>query len=178
MAIAYAHIRRRSAEGDLDKLVFRGCNKRRLLFELGVLMGDPPRIDTWRGLLGLEYRQLKAAVARMEKCADEISALNSGVTARGLMDAEPRYRLFRLLPRQLRLCARFWWVYSKASLRPRAHPSLNAAKSRLTRHVIEMTGKPHDREVSALISATLGKTYDAVAHRAWRNSRGIRSPKS
>jgi hypothetical protein len=42
-------------------------------------------------------------------------------------------------------------------------------KARLTLYVKHETGRFHDREVSALIGAVTGETYDETAHRAWRH---------
>jgi len=57
----------------------------------------------------------------------------------------------------------------KSKWAKRRNLAANTIKRLLVQHVIEKTGRPHDREVSALISAIRNKTYDENAHRIWRN---------
>lgn len=58
------------AEEELEQLVAAGCERERLLFDLGNLLRDAD-LDTWPGLLGFDRKQTQAAVRRMRKSAGD-----------------------------------------------------------------------------------------------------------
>jgi len=155
------------AQKTLARLVDKGCSRERILFDLGNLLRDTD-LDTWKGLLGFNGKQTQAALRRMRKTADELERINASLMGEAVRYSHPKLQFAVTLPDAIRLFAKLWEKVARG-VTPRKRILLNTVKRRLVQHVIDSTGRPHDREVSALIAAvTPQSTYDEVAHRMWR----------
>jgi hypothetical protein len=166
------------AQEDLDQLVALGCDRKRLLFDLGNLLREPHELDSWEGLVGFKPKQTQTVLKRIRTCADEIEHIQTSLMGEALIRSSAKFRELSTLPAMLQQFALAWDAVTK-SVRPRNRLALNTIMERLVQHVIERTGKPHDREVSALIDALrpAKKPYDETAHRVWR-SRHMRQRKT
>ena len=172
MTMAGVLIRKREAEGDLDRLVNKGCDRARLLVDLGNLLFDPADLDTWEGLIGYDREGTRKALGTVRDAATAIDRIQRSLIGKCMvrkwMVQYPEFREFSVLPERLRFFADSWELISKEA-KPRKNLAATTIIWQLVQHVIEKTGRPRDREVSALISAIRNKPYDENAHRIWRN---------
>ncbi len=164
-----AAIGRRVALADLDCLVDRGCVRQDLLVHLAVLRDTDHSLDAfawWAG--GLNRRQVKAAVQRIERSATEVERLTH-TPVRALLAQNPQATALVSLPTTLRTCAAVLNDLLKET--KRNHLTADLSVARLVRYVKECTGRFHDREVSALVSAVRPTTVDSPdAHKEWRRA--------
>lgn len=152
----------------IERLVKDGCDGAVLLTHLeGILRTK--RVDRWKKLtVGIRPRQIRAAVKRMRKCADEVEVLNSGLAARLLVREFPELEPLLALPQMLRASAGIWAELPKRLGRVRPEN-----QRKLMEHVIDRTGKPHHEEMASLIGAARGSEFDVVALRMWCTKEGL-----
>jgi hypothetical protein len=162
------------ASPDFDHLVGLGC-RRDVLLDFLVWIGPCAQIeDSQAALTGYPRSKLKTVLNRMRKCADEVEVLVSLGHTNSLLSGRLSFPLSKevlWIPADLRLYADYIESIMRVpSLHPRSHLTRNIAVSNLVMAVKTTTGRFHDREVSALISAVLDRpNYDELAHRQWRS---------
>ena len=153
------------------RLTAKGCDRTSILENLVHLVRDAPKIDSWRGIVGMEPRHPKSALKRIRNCADKVEQINSQPISHFLLFSVPDniYRDFLRIPELLR-------AYTKAlqhclkHIRPKAGHARLGAQMALVQHVKKKTGSWHDKEVAALISAVLDKDgYIAGNLKSWRS---------
>jgi hypothetical protein len=187
MSLAAALIRENEAEGDFYRLVNLGCDSRILLLHLGNLLFDPANLDNSKSLIGFDRKRTQTALDTVRAAAADIDRILGSLMGKAMAyQYGQKFHEYAVLPKKLRLLADYWELMSKWA--KRRNLAANTIKQLLVQHVIEKTRRPHDREVSALISAmqraefrggrrpcpgrvqpVLNKPYDEVAHRMWRN---------
>ncbi len=164
-------IRDHEASNDLVELVDDGCNRRRLLLYLDFLR-NPYRDfqDDWETFFGVGDRKTAQRTAeRFRGIADEIERINDrGLFSWWLRLTDPKLRKFIELPNLIRRYSQILEAPSK--IKPKKqHPIFNAVQATLVKYVKLKTGRSHDRQVSALISAVLDKSYTEDDLRSWRH---------
>lgn len=169
------------ASSDLGRLVDLGCNRDELL-DLLVYIGPYAEIeDSQEALTGFRRSKLKTVLKRMRTCADEVELLLSLGHTESLLCGGPPSPLEKELPwvpTNLRLYADYVEsIMDDSSLHPRSHFTRNIALSQLVLVVKAATGKYRDKEVSALVSAVLGRpNYGELAHEQWRSEQRKSTP--
>ena len=147
---AHAHV-------DFNRLVDKGCDPIELWDHLQLLKKPPFLSDDWKQIFRMQPRQVRQALARIKKCADDISRLNTY-----------KFRLltnFRKGLEKLPDLLREFISEVETILRnggPQQHPALNTARCLLVQYVKDKTGKFYDKEVSSLIRV------DYYSHGMWR----------
>ena len=180
-----------SATLALEKLISCGCTREELLFRLLLLHSKTTASNTWQRLIGMERRQIKSATSGLARCAGQVARINRSQVFMLLCQKAPavweslypRIRepgiegMIAKLP--LILC-----TYEKTleqcskEFQPGKRFNLHAAKEEFVKYVCAKTGKPHDREVSAMISAMLDDdNYSPDDHLQWRKRRGLACPR-
>jgi hypothetical protein len=162
------------ADSDLRALVEGGCSRAELLglLELAFLTDE-----SWKKLLGVDLRKIKATMKQINKCADEIDQLNRSELIHRLSIEHRDPRFVRIhesptLPDQLRKYASLIESLPQV-FGPKHKVTMNAWKAWIVATISEDTGKNHDREVSSLIAAVLDdSSYSEKAHQAWRLKHG------
>jgi hypothetical protein len=147
---------RHSSLSDFETLVAEGCERQRLLDQLGwVFIVD----SSWEHLLGNNLASLRKTVGDVRRCAALIEQLDK---TRLIHDVTLEFEVPRVaalregasLAKRLRMYANELERLPSA-FGPRWKHMLNAWKARMCALVILGTGKFHDREVAAIISAVL-----------------------
>ena len=163
-------LRQHHALQSLDRLLACGCERRMLL---AALAGLRPAVDLddFREWVGVDRKTLRARLRRLRACADEIEEQHLGIV--GLLfqlSKQPAHAGWLDLPRRLReysdVIERFGHFIRPKG--PRKGHAWHIRVSTIVHHVVDRTGKPHDKEVSELINAVLGKEYDVATHKMWR----------
>ena len=154
----------------LEALVKAGCDRAQLLTALDlVFLTD----ESWEGLLGMDLRAFKRAMKQIADCADTISRLENSeliwyvsVQAR-LPDFSATYEK-PTLPERVRDFARRLQKL-RSFYGPDHRPRYHIWKVHIVAMVLEATHRPHDPEVSELISAIRDDAkYSEKAHQKWR----------
>jgi hypothetical protein len=161
-----------SAKTSLAALERYGCRRDELLALLQVaFMTD----ETWKDLVGMDLRALRAALRQIKSCADVIERLNHSVLINSV-SLELRYPQFVDIHKRPTLSTRLQaYAGSVESLLrlfgPKLRPMMHGWKTLLVATVMEDAGRPCDKEVSAIMAATLQADYSEKAHQKWRLGR-------
>jgi hypothetical protein len=153
----------------LQKLVVAGCREQVLLSHLMALGNADPRLVDLGWWTGMSRPQVKVERQRLLEYADATQALLDRPIKAILVgrSGQSRSVLALALPRILRVLADvLLQLLTEASGRKRLHHDI--ALAGLVRYVQACTGRPHDREVSELVSAVLDREYFEQAHQQWR----------
>jgi hypothetical protein len=166
------------ATKDLQTLCNAKCDRVFLLWLLHWFSNEPifpllknwvykPGVRTAKQMFGITSKQLRKLVSEMNDIAMQVEKVNRRFEFGILMSVEHLWPLLSL--------QRFLRLYSKLLQDGARHFGRgsdgyhNIAKGRLTTYVRIQTGKFHDKEVAALISAVSGnEKYDETSHRRWR----------
>ena len=156
----------------LDKLVTAGCKRNELLAFLSMATFAD---DCWKKLVGTGLRNYRRNIREIENCANLIERLNRSkllwLLTRATGHADARFAEIHrspTLPEQLRKYADNLSCLPEV-YGPKRKLARHAWKAFIVANVIEVTGTPHDPEVSALIAAVLDDDrYGEKAHQAWR----------
>ncbi len=160
-------ILKHNAIPSLDALVSEGCDPVLILSVLQALRSQWPHVDNWKKLTGMTLDQTKRFIEAIRRTADGIQETHSHALGFLLIQSESTKCLTHL-PTFLRRYAQQLQAATKL-FGPRKHAISKVWKCHLISHVLNATGKPHDKEVSELISAALnGQTYTADVHKVWR----------
>jgi hypothetical protein len=163
-----------AADTQLRTLVDGGCSRSELigLLDLAFLADE-----SWKSLVGMNLRKLRATIRQIKDCAASIDRLNrSDLIHR--VSLEYRDIRFASVHESPTLADRLRdYANLIESLRqdygPKRRVSMNAWKAWIVAIVTEDTRKNYDREVSSLIAAVLDNPkYSDKAHQAWRLKHG------
>jgi hypothetical protein len=161
----------------LETLCAANCDVQRLLWLLHWLSKEPvfpifrgwaykPGVRNVEGLFGMTSKKLRRLVTQINAVAAKVERVNRKFEFGVLLLAEPINALQRL-PDFLRVYAKLLQDGARHFGR-RSDVYHNIAKARLTAYVKFRSGRFHDKEIAALISAVSGNVYDETDHRTWR----------
>jgi hypothetical protein len=166
---------------DLQALARFGCNREGLISVLEIAgLAD----DSWTTRLGrgMDRRKFLSIMEQIRECANLIARLNRSELIHTL-SVELRDPWFAALhnrptlPERLRYYAQSFELLPKV-FGPRRRNREDSWKALLVAQVLEDTGRPHDKQVSALIAAVLDlRKYSEQAHGKWRRNHGAQIKK-
>lgn len=135
---------------NLASLCDEGCEREELLWLLSACCG-PTSVLSTQQIFGRGVKLLNRNLQQIRNCADLAAGLNRSLFG-ALLRATPGGTTFQSVPENLRALADL--VEAAKRDFKNAEWFLSTAKIRLTDHVMYKThdGKPHDSEVSGLIS--------------------------
>lgn len=154
---------------DLDDLVTAQCDRDELLAYLSMANFVD---ESWKKLVGAGLKTYRRNIREIEHCANLIERLNrSKLLWLSISHPDPKFvgiHRSPTLPEQLRRYADNLRNLPE-TFGPKRSLGRHAWKALIVAKVTKVTGKPHDREVSALIAAVLdNRRYGVKAHQAWR----------
>jgi hypothetical protein len=124
--------------------------------------------ESWEGLTGMPRRYLRSMPGRLRASAGELDRFNSSFLG-WFLAVESGLRYLHSTPRLLRRCAEV--IEEQLEIAgPKRRPFHNSFKAALVVHVQKATKSWHDDEVSALIEAAEGRTYNTASHEKWRRA--------
>ncbi len=163
-------LKEHATDFQLESLVRAGCDRSQLLTALElVCLAD----ESWKSLVEMNLRAFKGAIGQIRHCADMIDRLNRShlIYRLSIEHRDPRFAGIHELPtlaERLRGYANLV-DQQRYLFGPKRKIRWQMRKAWIVAIVIEHTGKPHDREVAALIASVLDlRKYSEKAHQAWR----------
>jgi hypothetical protein len=156
-------------EEQLEDLKKAGCGRAQLLTALDLAFLTD---ESWERLVGMNLKAFKAALQQIKDCADTIARIEKSNLIWQVSVETPLPEFLTtyeapMLSERLRDFARKLQKL-RSFYGPKHKPSLHTWKAHIVAMVIEATKRPHDPEVSALISAVVDDVYSEKAHQAWR----------
>jgi hypothetical protein len=157
-------------EEQLEDLKKAGCDRAQLLTALDLAFLTD---ESWESLLGMSLKEFKAAIQQIKDCADTIADIENShlIWWVSLEIRDPSFVATYEAPTLSVRLSDFARELEKlrSFYGPKHKPSLHTWKAHVVAMVIEATKKPHDPEVSALISAvTNNPKYSEKRHGNWR----------
>jgi hypothetical protein len=162
------------ARQDFDELCKDGCLPQ-VLAAIIVLIRFSPLLETfWAEMVGSSDNRQKAT-RNLEKAAATLEGLFGGLIASEDENQRAEFLKIGRLPfssvvSELRFYIRLINGAERIAADVESHSLQEVCKYLLSSYVRQMTGRFHDRNVSALIGQTYGPSdYEEVAQRMWRN---------
>jgi hypothetical protein len=163
-----------------DELVQEGCDAMFLALKLA-LLHRIAGVDTWGGLTGFENRErLETALGRFRRSAVDLEKIRAAVVGRSFLQDGSCSGLPEQLRAVVQVVERFVGQVSpgsrrkqrradKLSITPQRNFVRSAVIATMVRHVVDVTGRPHDREVANLVAANPQK-FGQNEQAAWRQA--------
>jgi hypothetical protein len=157
-------IRIGGARDNLQSLVKVGCDEEELLFRLAAIVAWKDKKIDWRST-GLTPHLIRVAPDKLREAAGLVERFNNALAIRPKISASPEE-----LSRSLWSFADHLEEITPLLLRPSSLTLEISALCSLVGYVTRVSKKPHDKEVSGLIGAVLGREYYAATHLTqWRS---------
>jgi hypothetical protein len=159
-----------AANRDLEALVRAGCEHDRVVALLDLVFWTD---ESWQQLVGMGQSRFQREIRQIRNCAAVVDRLNRSEL---IYHASVEIKLLQFidvhkspsLSEQLRAYAE-GLDFLRKMFGPKTKLRQHVWKAQLVAMVVNNTGTPHDREVSALIGAVLDDPkYSEKAHQAWR----------
>jgi len=157
-------IRAEGARDNLQTLVKLGCDEGELLFRLAAIVAWKNKKINW-GISGLTPHRIRVAPDKLREAARLMELFNKALDIRAEVSPSPEE-----LSNSLRSYAERLEEITPLLLCPGSFTLEISALCSLVGYVARVSKKHHDKEVSGLIGAVLGKDYYAATHLTqWRS---------
>jgi hypothetical protein len=159
---------------DFDELCAHGCHPP-ILALLIVSINNAPRLaNLWASYVG-QPKTRKSASKTLEAAASTLEEVFAKIIALEDDDARRQLHEFELVPlsiliSQLRMYSDLLVLSEILKTGFETRSPVELARFLLTYYVERATGRPHDRNISSLLTETQNlEAYDEVAQRMWRD---------
>ena len=157
------------AKPEFDSLVASGCMPEILALAVGTIPAARKGARSWQLIFGQSPRERERKARILEKAAAQLESLYSPFNMNASFEWPAHMGSHSLaLISSLRLHARVFRMFREIPAQTGEFSLEDVCKYCLTAYVFRATGRHHDREVSALVAAVLGTSYDETTQRMWR----------